>query len=122
MRSILLGAAAALFFTTSAASAQYPAIGPDNYLLNGPVAQPWNVGGYDPRLGYWIHGGIPDKAGEMWAVRAYTPISANGGYWLSHPPGTGYVMGYPPAPAVVATAPVVVAAPAALSRWHPCRR
>lgn len=102
MRSFFAAAAAALLFTASTASAQYPVDTPDTRALNRPVAQPWTLGGYDPRLGYWVHGGLPDAPGDQWAVRAYTPITANG-YWLSQPPGTGYVMAAPAAPTAPCT-------------------
>jgi hypothetical protein len=113
MRSLLIAASVALLLSTSTALAQYPVATPDTYKMNRPTAQPWALGGYDPRLGYWVHGGLPDAPGEQWAVRAYTPVAADG-YWLSHPPGTGFVMSGP------SGAGVPYAAPS--GRCHPCRR
>jgi hypothetical protein len=101
MRSILLGAVVGLTLSAASASAQAPVVTVDTYKMNAPGGQPWGHGGYDPRLGYWVHGGDPDTPSAMWAVRAYTPVNANG-YWLSQPPNTGFVMAYPAAPAGVA--------------------
>ncbi len=114
MRLSWIAAAVMVLAVAGNASAQYPPTTPENYYMNRPIAQPWSGGGFDARIGYWIHGGFSDQAGDQWAIRAYTPVNANG-YWLSQPPNTGFVMGAP-----AATAPSVpgLASP----RCHPCRR
>jgi hypothetical protein len=111
MRSCRTGLSAVVvaLATAGIASAQQPpTVSPSAPLGTGyPPGYPsgvWSVspntgtltgGGYNVQFGYWARGGLSDSPGGQLPIRAYTPLTANG-YQMSQPPGTGYVMGYPP--------------------------